>query len=153
MHDPPPPAADSSSASAPSASLKAKLRKIPPIPNRRNHREESVDNKEEEEGDGESENDDVSDDDSDFILAASLGLNQIRTRSSPSPLRFTSLAGEPPNLGNDAKKDKDAAEARPKRTSPLCRATSMEHGQGPVLFAFLVSRCGSDLNFGCVRLF
>ncbi|CBI24554.3 unnamed protein product, partial [Vitis vinifera] len=129
MHDPPPPAVDSSPTAAPSASLKAKLRKIPPIPVRRNPRDDSVDDKEEE-GDGESENDDVSDDDSEFILASSLGLNQIRTRSSPSPLRFTSLAGEPPNLGNDAKKNKDGAEARPKRTSPLCRATSMEHSQG-----------------------
>lgn len=131
MHDPPSSAAaaDSSSSAAPSTSLKTKLRKIPPIPARRHPRDAPAENKAEE-GDGESENDYNSDDDSDFVLASSLGLNQIRTRPSPSPLRFSSLAGEPPNLGKDAKRDADGADARPKRTSPLYRATSMEHGQG-----------------------
>ncbi|XP_021286311.1 probable serine/threonine protein kinase IRE [Herrania umbratica] len=42
------------------------------------------------------------DNDSTIILASALGLNHIRTRSNPlpSPLRFSSSAGTPSNLGN-----------------------------------------------------
>lgn len=99
-------AAATSSPTQPSPS-RAKLRKIPPIPIRRSPRHlVEVNEESEEEGD-----DDEEDDDDDFterkgttpiLLAASLGLNHIRTRSAPSPLRFSSSACTPLNLGEES---------------------------------------------------
>ncbi|PRQ59864.1 putative protein kinase AGC-MAST family [Rosa chinensis] len=101
--------ADPAAASSPThpSPSRAKLRKIPPIPIRRSPRHlAEVNEQSDEEGD-----DDEDDDDDDFrerrettpiLLAASLGLNHIRTRSAPSPLRFSSSAGEPLIPGEEA---------------------------------------------------
>ncbi|XP_022737678.1 probable serine/threonine protein kinase IRE isoform X2 [Durio zibethinus] len=109
-----------------SPSSTTKLRKIPPIPIQRSRSEpgeKSDDSRssgddidevhEEEDGDfgfgyydyGEDESfkrNMCGDDDSSIILASTLGLNRIRTRSTPlpSPLRFSSSSRKPSNLGN-----------------------------------------------------
>ncbi|XWS50683.1 hypothetical protein CRYUN_Cryun12cG0107400 [Craigia yunnanensis] len=129
-----------------------KLRKIPQIPIQRSQQEPAeksdgsrsssisndVDEDEDEVDEKEEEEDDFGhydfcknelfernmgdDNDSSIILASTLGLNHIKTRSTPlpSPLRFSSSAGTPSNpgnvgskLGNVAKKEKltDAIEA------------------------------------------
>ncbi|XP_050387584.1 probable serine/threonine protein kinase IRE [Argentina anserina] len=102
--------AAASSPTHPSPS-KAKLRKIPPIPIRRSPRHLAEVNEESEEEEADDDEDDDDDDDDDdllerrettpILLAASLGLNHIRTRSAPSPLRFSSSAGEPTILGEE----------------------------------------------------
>lgn len=127
MSDPPhpPPLApvtttpsSSPSAAAPPSS-RAKLRKIPHIPIRGspNHEfttqndddldegQEEDEDEEKEEGDDDNDNPDVSDPvdaDAPVLLASFLGLNRIRTRSAPSPLRFSSSIGAPLNLGDDS---------------------------------------------------
>ncbi|KAI4332032.1 hypothetical protein L6164_016973 [Bauhinia variegata] len=89
-----------------SATARGKLRKIPPIPIRRSAREEhpaaSVSEDDEEEEGGESRVCLVEGVDSSILLASSLGLNQIRTRSAFSPLRFSSSLGTPSYLNDDA---------------------------------------------------
>lgn len=122
---PPPLAPATTSSSSPSAAVppssRAKLRKIPPIPIRGspNHefttksdedldegqQEDEDEEEDEEEGDDDNENPDVSDPvdaDAPVLLASLLGLNRIRTRSAPSPLRFSSSIGAPLNLGDDS---------------------------------------------------
>ncbi|XP_038686780.1 probable serine/threonine protein kinase IRE isoform X2 [Tripterygium wilfordii] len=127
-----------------SASTPCKLRKIPPIPLRRGQRDDSTDiednvddteeEEEEEEEEVEEEDDDFPgpDEDTPIILAAALGLNHIRTRSapSPSPLRFSSTAGTPSNLGNRARKEKaGAAEPIPGWATPHHQPNPMEQGK------------------------
>ncbi|KAM5557119.1 putative serine/threonine protein kinase IRE [Rosa sericea] len=90
---------------------RAKLRKIPPIPIRRSPRHLAEVNEQSDEEEDDDDEDDNGDDDDDFrerrettpiLLAASLGLNHIRTRSAPSPLRFSSSAGAPLIPGEEA---------------------------------------------------
>ncbi|KAK9045256.1 hypothetical protein V6N11_059143 [Hibiscus sabdariffa] len=117
------------STSSPS-SLASKLRKIPGIPIQRSWSEpaeKSDDSRSSGDGDGVEDDDDeaedevddygfghfdfgkseslepnMSRDDDSIILASTLGLNRIRTRSSPlpSPLRCSSASRKPSNLGN-----------------------------------------------------
>ncbi|KAK7341064.1 hypothetical protein VNO80_23988 [Phaseolus coccineus] len=75
-----------------SPSSRAKLRKIPPIPIRRS----KLGNEEQE------EEEDERSDSSSILLASSLGLNNIRTRSSSSPLRYSSSVGAPSFLTQNA---------------------------------------------------
>ncbi|KAL2329375.1 hypothetical protein Fmac_022802 [Flemingia macrophylla] len=70
-----PPEADRGEPSSSSLSGRAKLKKIPPIPIRQNNDNERSD--------------------PNILLASSLGLNHIRTRSSSSPLRYSSSLGAP----------------------------------------------------------
>ncbi|KAL6131880.1 hypothetical protein ACLB2K_070253 [Fragaria x ananassa] len=115
--------ADPAAASSPThaSPSRAKLRKIPPIPIRRNPRhlaEVNEESEEEEEGD-----DDDDEDEDDFrerrettpiLLAASLGLNHIRTRSAPSPLRFSSSAcGGPLTLAEESNHMNYTVKAKP----------------------------------------
>ncbi|KAK8576643.1 hypothetical protein V6N13_032562 [Hibiscus sabdariffa] len=129
--DPPPTPSESMtvplSTSSPSSSA-SKLRKIPGIPIQRSWSEpaeksddsrSSGDGVEDDDDEAEDEVDDygfghfdfgkseslepnMSRDDDSIILASTLGLNRIRTRSSPlpSPLRCSSAARKPSNLGN-----------------------------------------------------
>ncbi|ESW03324.1 hypothetical protein PHAVU_011G004700 [Phaseolus vulgaris] len=88
------PAKDHSATAIPSSpSTRAKLRKIPPIPIRRS----KLGNEEQEE-----EEDDERSDSSCILLASSLGLNNIRTRSSSSPLRYSSSVGAPSFITQNA---------------------------------------------------
>ena len=109
QQDPASTSSPSSSTATTPLSLRSKLRKIPRIPTRRrsskhdqseNENEDEEEEEEEEEGD---QNDGVLDpgngerDSAEPILEpSSLGLNHIRTRSSHSPLRFTSLNYDAP---------------------------------------------------------
>lgn len=92
---------------SPSSPSTPKLRKIPPIPIRRSQKEteseESISDNEDEIGIEDSKSEPQSKGSS-IILASALGLNHIRTRSDPvpSPLRFSTTAGTPSNLGNSA---------------------------------------------------
>ncbi|CAL5364235.1 unnamed protein product [Camellia sinensis] len=108
---------------ADSSPLRLKLRKIPPIPVRRSHSKGEIEDANDEDvGDAESECEDES-----IILASSLGLNHIRTRSAslPSPLRFSSSLANPSN--------KDEVGPRSKSSIPHHNATSLEPGQkGPM---------------------
>lgn len=132
----PPPASstddvDPATTSSPNkaSSTRAKLLKIPQIPVRRNARDEDEDSEEEDEEE-EDDDDDEDDEDEDtrsressFILPSSLGLNHIRTRSAPSPLRFSSSDAATLNLGvgDDSSTVKCAVE-------PKAKLTIMEQG-------------------------
>ncbi|XP_048326427.2 probable serine/threonine protein kinase IRE [Ziziphus jujuba] len=96
------------------SSSRAKLLKIPPIPFRRNARDESDDSEVEGEEDEEDRDDDR--EDSSFIVPSALGLNHIRTRSAPSPLRFSSSDAATLNLGDDSNVVKCAVEPKAKLT-------------------------------------
>lgn len=136
-------------ASAPSPTTRTKLRKIPPIPIRRGkhdhseceHQRHHHDDSNVEQARG----DDNKDDDSSILLASTLGLNHIRTKSvssSPSPLRFSSAAGTPLSFTNEAKKDKTdtaAADAKPKyAVPPSSKTPSLESG---FIFIFIILNC------------
>lgn len=112
------------STAASSSSPAIKLRKIPQIPIQRTSHQEPAKNVDgsrsssDEDSEDEDDDDDFgnyhygkndlyernmgSEDDSSILLASTLGLNHIRTRSTPlpSPLRFSSSAGTPSNIGN-----------------------------------------------------
>ncbi|KAH7854620.1 hypothetical protein Vadar_016004 [Vaccinium darrowii] len=95
--------------SSPRTPPRVKLRKIPPIPVRRSSGEAGIADGEEG-GSGGVEGAE-SEEEASIVLASSLGLNHIRTRSAPlpSPLRF-SWVGTPSNLGgNGADTGKDGA--------------------------------------------
>ncbi|KAK7263837.1 hypothetical protein RJT34_31434 [Clitoria ternatea] len=79
---------------------RGKLQKVPPIPIRRTKGSKRMVDKEEEEEEEEEEEDEGAD--SSILLAASLGLNHIRTRSSSSALRHSSSLGAPSFLSHDA---------------------------------------------------
>ncbi|KAJ6671958.1 SERINE/THREONINE-PROTEIN KINASE [Salix viminalis] len=117
----------------PSSPSSFKLRKIPPIPFRRIQKpnaplndSESINIDDGSDTDYNSRNDDKeimeerdlkTDENPPIILASTLGLNHIRTRSLPvpSPLRFSSSAGTPSYLGNaqvNNKEDKTGFETR-----------------------------------------
>ena len=91
-------------------SSRSKLCKSPHIPKPDHATQSESDDEGEDEQEEEEENDDVLDSDSEddvdsapILVPSSLGLNHIRTRSAPSPLRFTSFAAyTPPNLGIDS---------------------------------------------------
>ncbi|XP_057952736.1 probable serine/threonine protein kinase IRE isoform X2 [Malania oleifera] len=93
-----PPDGKDSSTSSPAASL-SKLRKIPPIPfHRGQHRDGAAGARDSE--------DDEEELHSSPNIVPSLGLNHIRTKSAPSPLRLSSLAQSPSIPSNDGKIDK-----------------------------------------------
>lgn len=85
---------------------------MPPIPNRSTTIEEEGEERDEE-VEGEEERELPKDVTSSILLASSLGLNHIRTRSAPSPLRFPSLVGAPSNLSNDSVRIDDGTNANP----------------------------------------
>lgn len=97
-------------------SSRAKLLKIPQIPFRRNARDESDDSEEEGEEDEEDNDDDTDSQDSNFIIPSALGLNHIRTRSAPSPLRFSSSDAATLSLTDDSNMVKCAVEPKAKLT-------------------------------------
>lgn len=101
-----------------SAPPKCKLRKIPPIPIRRKPKIEGSSN--EIDGNNDDDGEEQEPDDSSPLLASSLGLNHIRTRSvsSPSPLRFSSSAAMQSYHCDDADKVKDGEDSHPKWTNP-----------------------------------
>ncbi|XP_057952775.1 probable serine/threonine protein kinase IRE [Malania oleifera] len=85
------------SASSPAASV-GKLRKIPPIPiHRGQHREGAAEARDSE--------DDEEELHSSPILASSLGLNHIRIKSAPSPLRFSASVQSSSIPSNNGKID------------------------------------------------
>ncbi|XP_031265830.1 probable serine/threonine protein kinase IRE [Pistacia vera] len=115
------PSTPTPSVSSPSSARAKMLRKIPPIPIRRGKNDELEDtNNNNNNNDDDKGNKELSESEkSAILLASSLGLNHIKTRSasSPSPLRFSSSAGFP-NLKNEAKNDKVNAETVPKFVAP-----------------------------------
>ncbi|PON56239.1 cGMP-dependent kinase [Parasponia andersonii] len=113
-----------------SSSSRAKLFKFPAFSIRGNPRTETEESEDEEEDD----QDEVEDDDDDngddvdkesngssFIMPSSFRLNRIRTRSIPSPLRFSSSADDDPPPSNlvdgDSNKAKCTVEHNPKFSS------------------------------------
>ncbi|XP_008234378.2 PREDICTED: probable serine/threonine protein kinase IRE [Prunus mume] len=118
-----------SSPTQPSPS-RAKLLKIPPIPIRRSprhtiHEDEEFEEFEEEDDDDDDDDDEEYEDqvrterktdDAPIVLASSLGLNHIRTRSAPSPLRFSSSVCTPSNFGDESNKVKYTVKPKPKFT-------------------------------------
>lgn len=127
--DPPTTSSWSPSETAPSS--RAKLRKIPQIPIRRSAKDDEYATRSDDEDEEEEGEDDVSDpDDADspMLVASKLGLNHIRTRSAPSPLRFSSLSGTLSNLGNDSNGTKATVLDATKLAYSLQRATSIEQG-------------------------
>lgn len=110
MPDPAPPQySETTPSSSPTAApppLRAKLLKIPQIPNHRSPKHDDVTQSDDEEEEGQDEGgdnvaSDPADADSSMLLPSKLGLNRIRTRSAPSPLRIFSSALPPSNVGND----------------------------------------------------
>ncbi|KAL7229553.1 hypothetical protein ACSBR2_008125 [Camellia fascicularis] len=123
---------------ADSSPLRLKLRKIPPIPVRRSHSKGEIEDANDEDvGDAESECEDES-----IILASSLGLNHIRTRSAslPSPLRFSSSLANPSN--------KDEVGPRSKSSIPHHNATSLEPGKKVQWSQSKSLRAPSSLSLG-----
>ncbi|XP_022995268.1 probable serine/threonine protein kinase IRE isoform X1 [Cucurbita maxima] len=111
MSEPPPSVFDHDP--SPSA---AKLRKIPPIPIRRDTKPNAGDFDPDQEHDH-AEDHPPQPGDSSIIMASSLGLNHIRTRSAPLPLR-TCAVGTPSNLGDDSRNNvADGSESEPKNSS------------------------------------
>ncbi|KAK9291428.1 hypothetical protein L1049_019375 [Liquidambar formosana] len=107
---------------------KGKLRKIPHIPIRRTQKDDAAEIEETSDEDDDEEESDF--EVSSIINASSLGLNHIRTRSAPSPLRFSLLSSMPSNLGDNGNKGKDAGAARPiKRAVPHHPPTPTEQGE------------------------
>ncbi|KAI3458276.1 hypothetical protein Pfo_014939 [Paulownia fortunei] len=101
-----------------------KLRKIPPIPTRQRA---NVDG---DEG-FDLGNNDLDSGDSNIIEPSTLGLNQIRTRSEPLPLKQANSLGTPQNLENLENQGNDRADTRPKLSSASQQsaATSAEQGK------------------------
>jgi hypothetical protein len=131
--DPPTTSSWSPSDAAPSS--RAKLRKIPQIPIRRSPKDDEYatqsdddDDDEDEEEEGEDDVSDPDDADSPMLVASKLGLNHIRTRSAPSPLRFSSLSSKLSNLGNDSNGTKATVPNATKLAYSIQRATSIEQG-------------------------
>ncbi|XP_023551449.1 probable serine/threonine protein kinase IRE [Cucurbita pepo subsp. pepo] len=109
MSEPPPSDHDSSSSVA-------KLRKIPAIPLLRDSISNAGDSDSDEEYDLD-EDFPYEPDDSSIIMASSLGLNHIRTRSGPLPQR-TLAAGMPSDLGETSRTNATAGiESEPKHSS------------------------------------
>ncbi|XP_044504871.1 probable serine/threonine protein kinase IRE [Mangifera indica] len=99
------------------------LKKIPPIPIRRGKNDQVVEddnNNNNKNNDNRGNKEIRENEEPAILLASSLGLNHIKTRStpSPSPLRFSSSAGFPLTSRNEAKKDKVDAEFKPKSVVP-----------------------------------
>ncbi|XP_061340467.1 probable serine/threonine protein kinase IRE [Gastrolobium bilobum] len=100
----------------PSRLGRAKLQKIPPIPIRRTAASTEEGELADEEKSEEKEEVEVEEGEravSSILLASSLGLNHIRTRSSSSPLRYSSSVGASSFLGKDAVRTNDN-DARPR---------------------------------------
>ncbi|XP_068331014.1 probable serine/threonine protein kinase IRE [Pyrus communis] len=113
---------------------RAKLLKIPQIPIQRSTRH-TIHEDEEFEDDEEDEDDDSAErraDDPPIVLPSSLGLNHIRTRSAPSPLRFSSSVCAPLNFGDVSSKVKYTVKPKPK-LAPLQPAESVQWDQSKSL--------------------
>lgn len=136
-------------ASTPSPTTRTKLRKIPPIPIRRGKHDHSEGENQRRHHDDSNVAQARGDDESSILVASSLGLNHIRTKSvssSPSPLRFFSAAGTPSSFTNEAKKNKaeTAADVKPKFSVPPSNKTpSLESG---CIFIFIILNCYLILN-------
>ncbi|GAB2265364.1 hypothetical protein Dimus_000424 [Dionaea muscipula] len=105
----PPPPDDLFLLTPPSTATKVKLKKIPQISGRRSQSENEV--AADEEGDGDDDDND-NDDDSSLIAPSTLGLNTIRTRSVPSPLKIAVTLPRSEALDVGEKKDAAAAVGR-----------------------------------------
>ncbi|KAM1708827.1 hypothetical protein TB2_001704 [Malus domestica] len=154
MSSPPPPSSnpppisnsdeksDLGTTSSVSSPSRAKLLKIPPIPIRRSPSQTIQEDKEFEEEFEEGYEDDEEDEDDDraeriadaapIVLASSLGLNHIRTRSAPSPLRFSSSVCAPLNFGDESSRVKYTVKPKPKHV-PLQPAKSVQWNQSKSL--------------------
>ncbi|XP_057482092.1 probable serine/threonine protein kinase IRE isoform X1 [Actinidia eriantha] len=120
-------------------SSRVKLRKIPPIPVRRSPRKgEFVDGSDEDGGDSEGE-------EASIILASSLGLNHIRTRSAPLPSPLGSVRS-PSNFRNHAELGKDGVWPRDKWSTPNHNST--EQGKKVQCIQSKSLRTPSPLNLG-----
>ncbi|GFY84319.1 AGC (cAMP-dependent, cGMP-dependent and protein kinase C) kinase family protein [Actinidia rufa] len=118
---------------------RVKLRKIPPIPVRRSPRKgEFVDGSDEDVGDSERE-------EASIILASSLGLNHIRTRSAPLPSPLGSVRS-PSNFRNHAELGKDGVWPRDKWSTPNHNST--EQGKKVQCIQSKSLRTPSPLNLG-----
>lgn len=126
-------------------SARAKLRKIPPIPVRRNASEAADDS------DDEKPRDDDPNPSMPTLLPSSLRLNQIRTRSPlPSNLRFSSTS-----VGDEGRTEKGykAVDARPKRAVlPHLRTTSEGEGECLVVFGGEIRLCGWRYLLRCLSI-
>ncbi|XP_057475698.1 probable serine/threonine protein kinase IRE isoform X2 [Actinidia eriantha] len=122
-------------------SSRVKLRKIPPIPVRRGpSKGEFADGSDEDGGDSEGE-------EASIILASSLGLNHIRTRSAPLPLPLRlSSVGSPSNIGNHDELGKDGVWPRDKWSTPNHNST--EQGKKVQFIQSKSLRTPSPLNLG-----
>ncbi|XP_028801718.1 probable serine/threonine protein kinase IRE [Neltuma alba] len=92
---------DSTSNISSPASSRAKLQKSPPIPNRWTTAIGEEGEQRNEEAVHKLEQAQIEDASASILLASSLGLNHIRTRSASSPLRFPSLAEASPSSSKD----------------------------------------------------
>lgn len=117
-------------------SVRAKLRKIPPIPIRRT----KLDNSEVEPQDNREQS---GNDDSPILLASSLGLNHIKTKYA-SPLRFSSSSGGAMNAENDTKKEKVEPDMKLKFIVP--QSSKASSGESGFLFFFFPCDCYLPLN-------
>nr|DAD18604.1 TPA_asm: hypothetical protein HUJ06_020067 [Nelumbo nucifera] len=104
---------------------KFKTRKIPQIPI---HRSEVETSEIKEASDGSDEME-LGPDDPSPILASFLGLNPIRTRSAPSPLRFSSPPVASPNQTNEKNESIDEGNTCPKFVLPHHPSLSGEPGK------------------------
>ena len=110
-----------------------KLRKIPPIPVRRDSKSNAGDSDSDSDADSDSdlehdltEEFPLQPDDSCIIMASSLGLNHIRTRSAPLPLR-TSAVGTPSNLGDNSRNNvTEGTNSEPKVSSTELGMSNVE---------------------------
>ncbi|EEF51530.1 probable serine/threonine protein kinase IRE [Ricinus communis] len=145
--------AETTSPSSASTPTRFKLRKIPPIPIRRTKTHLNDGTVSSSPFDDDASNENENDDDNQLsnksakeekntpiIMASSLGLNHIRTQSTPSlsPLRFSSNAGKLSNLGNNndkknglIKEDKggSSVDMKLKCALPLHSVSSTEPGK------------------------
>ncbi|KAK6926364.1 Protein kinase domain, partial [Dillenia turbinata] len=91
----------------------------------------------------------TSEEDASPILASSLGLNHIRTRPAPSPLRFSSSAGMPSNVVPDSRCGaSDDAEPSPKWSIPHNLSVPIDPGKKVQLNQSRSFRSPSPLNPG-----
>lgn len=109
-------------------SCRVKLRKMPPIPNRWTTIEDEEGEESGQKVEGKEEQETPEDVSSSILQASSLGLNHIRTRSAPSPLRFPSLGGTSSNLSRDSVRADDGTNANPFSNTPLENVASTELG-------------------------
>lgn len=139
--------------SSPRTPPRVKLRKIPPIPVRRSSGEAGIADGEEG-GSGGVEGAE-SEEEASIVLASSLGLNHIRTRSAPlpSPLRF-SWVGTPSNLGgNGADTGKDGACPKADLSIPHVHDSgATEQGLFSISMYSCFAFCFRRIHIGCAEI-